>query len=251
MGLPRRTKSSADGQSSRSTTKLQSEAIDECAQLAKVARDDGDETKALARKNNQLLTTQADLIVTISSAVTNLSSRQQTAELQALVQKVLESNMRIFNTVLQIQQLQASLPPQVDRQQPILFEDAHERLTPFHLEFINSFAAFQAVLEVRFSQVPGLKKVKGFEYALQDTALKRALDLSRPWESIFRPGRKVIMSMLFQQAKPTVSSCPGCLKEDVQNGDGDGGAHTQWCEDLSDRSSTQRNGCSWEIDSIY
>lgn len=171
--------------------------------------------------------------MSISSTVAKLSSREQTTELQALVQKVLESNMKVFNTVLQIQQLQANLPPQVERQQPILFEDAHERLTPFHLEFINSFAAFQAVLEVRFSQVPGLKKVKGMEYALQDTTRKKALDLSRPWESIFRPGRKVIMSILFQQIKTTVSSCPGCLKEDVQNGDGEGDTHIQWCETLS------------------
>lgn len=212
----------------RSATNLQSDAIDGCAQLAKVARDGADETRALAKSNNQLLTTQADLLVTISSTVANLSSQQQDSELQHLVQKVLESNMRIFNTVIQIQQLQASLPPQVDRQQPILFEDAHERLTPFHVEFINSFAAFQAVLEVRFSQVPGLKKVRGLEYAMQDTASKKALDLSRPWESIFRPGRKVVMSMLFQQVESTISSCPGCLRENLQEDTGEN-THIRWC----------------------
>lgn len=241
-------KASADGQSSRSATKLHSGEIDKCAQDARAARDHGDATKTLAKKNNQILNTQADLIATISSTVAKLSSREQTVELQALVQKVLESNMQVFNTVLQIQQLQANLPPQVERQQPILFEDAHERLTPFHLEFINSFAAFQAVLEVRFSQVPGLKKVKGLEYALQDTALKKTLDLSRPWESLFRPGRKVIMSILFQQAKTTVSSCPGCLKEDMQDGAGDGDAHVQWCVTLFNHLSTQKHFLSLKFD---
>lgn len=224
----------ADHLCSRSATRLQTETIEECAQLAKVAQDDGDETKALARKNNQLLATQADLIVTISSTVSNLASQQQTTGLQELVQRVLDSNMRIFKTVIQIQQLQANLPPQVERQQPILFEDAHERLSPFHVEFINSFAAFQAVLEVRFSQVPGLKKVKGLEYAMQDTASKKSLDMSRPWESIFRPGRKVIMSMLFQQAKPTVSSCPGCFQEDTRDRHADEDAHIQWYEHILD-----------------
>lgn len=99
------------------------------------------------------------------------------------------------------------------------------------MEFINFFAAFQAVLEVRFSQVPGLKKVKGLDYAMQDTAAKKPLDLSRPWESVLRPGRKVIMSMLFQQVKTTVSSCPGCLKENgaVEAGKDDKDTHTQWC----------------------
>ncbi|KAJ4414464.1 hypothetical protein N0V82_007913 [Gnomoniopsis sp. IMI 355080] len=209
-----------------SATNLQSQAIDGCAQLAKVARVDNDETKALAEKNNQLLATQADLLVKVSSTVANLPTQHQNTELQSLVQKVLESNMRIFNTVIQIQQLHASLPPQVDRQQPILFQDAHERLTPFHVEFINSFAAFQAVLEVRFSQVPGLKKVIGLEYAMEDTASKRTLDLTKPWESIFRPGRKVVMSMLFQQVESTISSCPGCLKETVQEDSGED-THTQ------------------------
>ncbi|KAJ4389646.1 hypothetical protein N0V93_007118 [Gnomoniopsis smithogilvyi] len=202
-----------------SATKIQGEAIDGCAQLAKVARDDNNQTGTLVKKNNEMLTTQAELIATISSTVVNLSSRQQTTGLQDLVQKVLESNMRIFSTVIQTQQLQASLPPQIERQRPIIFEDAHERLTPFHVEFINSFAAFQAVLEVRFRQVPGLKKVKGLEYAVQDTASKKALDLSKPWESLFRPGRKVVMSMLFQQVESTISSCPGCLRENIMEDD--------------------------------
>lgn len=143
------------------------------------------------------------------------------------MQKVLEANMRTFNTVVQIQQLQSQLPPQITRQQPIIFEDAHERLTPFHLEFINSFAAFQAVLEVRFSEVPGLKKVKSLEYAIQDTASKKSLDISKPWESIFRPGRKVIMSMLFEQVETTISSCPACFRDSVQKKD-DENTHTQW-----------------------
>lgn len=211
----------------RSTTKLQCEAITGCTQLAKIAQDVNDETKGLVKQNNQLLTTQAELIVTISSTVANLSSRRPTTGLENLVQRVLESNMKIFNTVMEMQQLQANIPPQVERQQPILFEDAHERLAPFHVEFINSFAAFQAVLEVRFSQVPGLKKVKSLEYAMQDTASKKALDVNRPWESIFRPGRRVVMSMLFQQDDSRVSSCPGCLRDNVQ-GDGGEDTHVRW-----------------------
>lgn len=136
--------------------------------------------------------------------------------------------MKTFNTVVQMQQLQSKLPPQIQLQQPVLFEDAHERLTPLHVEFINSFAAFQAVLEIRFSQVPGLKKVKGLEYTMEDTASRRSLDLSKPWESLFRPGRKVIMSMLFEQVETTMSSCPGCFRETAQKG-GCKNTHTQWC----------------------
>lgn len=209
----------------RSGTKLQSRGIDKCVQLANVARDDGEETKPLVKQNTELLNT---LIANMSSSLLNLSSQQQTNELQILMQKVLEANMRTFNTVVQIQQLQSQMPPQIERQQPILFEDAHERLTPFHVEFINSFAAFQAVLEVRFSEVPGLRKVKGLEYTMQDTASNKSLDITKPWESIFRPGRKVIMSMLFEQVETTISSCPACFREDVQKKD-DEKTHIQWC----------------------
>lgn len=90
------------------------------------------------------------------------------------MQNIFESNMEIFqDTVTRIENVQSSLPPQVERQQPVLFEDAYARSFTFHLEFINSFAASQAVLEVRFSEVPGLKKVNRLEYAVQDTASKR------------------------------------------------------------------------------
>lgn len=144
------------------------------------------------------------------------------------MQNVFETNMKIFQeTVVRIENAQSNLPPQVERRKPVFFEDAHARSFPFHLEFINSFAAFQAVLEVRFSDVPGLKKVSRLEYAMHDTASKRALDLNRPWESLFRPGRRVVMSMLFQQTKKSSSSCPGCFTEDTSS-EGEGNTHIQW-----------------------
>lgn len=176
-----------DVRSARSATKLQSEAIEECTQLGKAIRNDSDEVKTLAVKNNQLLITQSDLIATLCSTYANF-----------------------------FQQLQNTLPPQIERQQPVIFEDAHGKLAPFSVEFINSFAAFQAVLEVRFADVPGLKKVKSLQYVMQDTMSKKALDVSRPWESIYRPGRKVVMSIMFHQvawSSYAVLSCPGCLME--------------------------------------
>jgi hypothetical protein len=54
-----------------------------------------------------------------------------------------ETNMKIYSIVLDLQKLQHDLPAQIDRQQPVLFEDAHGRVAPFHVEFIISF-------EVRF-----------------------------------------------------------------------------------------------------
>lgn len=179
---------------------------------------------ALMKQNHQLLTFQADQIASISSTVARfVDSRKadvtEENDLRSLVTSVMESNVKIFAHVLQLQQQLSNLPPQVDRQQPIVFEDAHGRIAPFHVEFINTFAVFQAVLEARFQDVPGLKKVKSFEYALQDLATRRKIDVTKSWESIFRPGRRVNMSMVFSQYQAQSSLCPGCSSENVAFGD--------------------------------
>ncbi|KAK2597587.1 hypothetical protein N8I77_012365 [Diaporthe amygdali] len=196
-----------------SAVKLQNQTVNSCKDLVEKAQN---QTNALAKQNHQLLVSHSELIVSISSAVDKITHRQEaqtteTSELESLVTKVMESNMRIFATVLQMQQGLSQIPAQVDRQQPVIFEDAHGRLAPFHVEFINSFAAFQAVLEARFQDVPGLKKVRNREYTMQDVASKKMLDLNRPWESIFRPGRRANMSMVFEYNEAMSSSCPGCL----------------------------------------
>jgi hypothetical protein len=68
-------------------------------------------------------------------------------------------------------------------------------------------------MEVRFRYLPGLKKVQNVEYAIQESRSKRRLDLTAPWDSIFLPGRKVDMSMVFRRPLISMSSCPGCQTE--------------------------------------
>lgn len=122
--------------------------------------------------------------------------------------------MKIYETVLDMQKIfQTQLPPQIDRQLPVYLEDAHGRVAPFHIEFINSFEAFQAVMEARFLHLPGLKKVQRSEYLIQEPGRKRTLNLKAPWESVFLPGRKFVMSMVFQTPQKSTSSCPGCQTE--------------------------------------
>ena len=128
--------------------------------------------------------------------------------------KVVATNMKIYETVLDTQKAsQAQIPPQIDRQQPVYLEDAHGRVAPFHIEFINSLDAFQAVMEARFLHLPGLKKIQRSEYLIQESGRKRTLDLQAPWESVFLPGRKFIMSMIFETPQKSTSSCPGCQTE--------------------------------------
>jgi hypothetical protein len=141
--------------------------------------------------------------------------------------KVLASNMKIYNLVLDIQRLQCRVPPQVERQQPVYFEDAHGRVAPFHIEFINSFEAFRAVMEARFRHVPGLRKVQKDEYVIQESNSRRRLDLRAPWDSVFLPGRRVHMSMIFQAAQKPMSTCPGCQAENTVEIDAEG-SEIQW-----------------------
>ncbi len=110
------------------------------------------------------------------------------------------------------EKIQSSLPPQIERQQPVLLLDACGRLAPMHLEFINSKEAFLAVLRVRFKN-RGLSKIERGEFAIQETGAKRDIDLSLPWEICIFPGQKIDMSMIFKQAKAGRSdTCPACKR---------------------------------------
>lgn len=196
-----------------SATKLHEQRLDNCTQLLQVVCDGTKEASARAEQNRETLAVHAGMMETISHAVSRLVCGTQEDGLLSLVRTGLQWHIRIFNAVTQMQQLLCSIPPQIEREQPVLFEDAHGRLAPFHVEFINSYGAFQAVLEARFENMPGLRKVINLEYAMQDTQSKKIIDLSGPWESTIRPGRKFVMSMVFQMSKAMVSACPGCSTE--------------------------------------
>ncbi|ORX95829.1 hypothetical protein BCR34DRAFT_607832 [Clohesyomyces aquaticus] len=172
----------------------------------------GAQTQSLIKQNNDILKSQADLILTISQTVTGCTTRQQADDLRAIMLKVLATNMQIYRSVLDIHKINstAQIPPQIERQLPVTFEDAHGRLAPLHVEFINSWDAFQAVLEVRFRDLPGLKKVQNREYSLSEPGGKRNLGLNAPFESSFLPGRRISMSMIFETPQPSISVCPGC-----------------------------------------
>jgi hypothetical protein len=52
-------------------------------------------------------------------------------------------------------------------------EDAIGRIAPVHLQFVTSWDAFNAVLEIRFRDLQGFKKVKDKQYGLRNKATKR------------------------------------------------------------------------------
>lgn len=167
------------------------------------------------------------MMETMSRLVSGLVHGTQGDGVLSLVGKSLQWHIKIFDAITQMKHLLLSLPPQIEREQPVLFEDAHGRIAPFHVEFIDSFAAFQAVLEVRFQDMPGLRKVRHLEYSVQDAQSQKIIDLSRPWKSNFRPGRRFNMSIVFEMPNRGASSCPGCSTESF-NRLGHGESDVQW-----------------------
>ncbi|CZR52510.1 uncharacterized protein PAC_02387 [Phialocephala subalpina] len=173
------------------------------------------DTNSIVRTNTALMNAQTELVVSIATQIAKSVEYFDISSPQS-------NSMQIFHERPECRPADYHTQRTIDRQQPVMFEDAHGRIAPFHVEFINSFEAFQAVMEVRFQHVPGLKKVQNNEYAIQELRSKRNLDLKAPWESVFLPGRKFNMSMTFHQQQNPVSSCPGCQTENAISIDQDG-----------------------------
>lgn len=127
--------------------------------------------------------------------------------------KELVQSVQDLGRMLQVQQ---AIPPQVMLEQPVIFLDCFGKKAPFHLEFINSFDCFMAVLKARFVQAgakkSGVAKLENHEFSIQDTQRKRFVDLTLPWETVFRPGQQVDMSMVFHRFVCPPSTCPACLE---------------------------------------
>lgn len=70
--------------------------------------------------------------------------------------------------------------------------------------------AFESILEVRFRQLPGHRKVKRKEYTLQSNIINKDVDDSVPFNRCFLPGQHYDMSMVFNAARAQ-NSCPACL----------------------------------------
>jgi hypothetical protein len=138
-----------------------------------------------------------------------------------------ERGERIFSQLneLSTQIRSLEIPPQVLLRQPVTFLDALGRVSPVHLDFIDStevtdysigrlkFAnndqAFIAVLKVKFKNV-GLSKIERREFRLSDPHRNQVLDLRRSWGALMKPGQHVYMSMVFRKVEALQNRCPSC-----------------------------------------
>jgi hypothetical protein len=168
------------------------------------------DVQSIARANNDVTLTQPAPIFTILNRAAYSATLQRILDLGKAVGKLFEISMNAHQLILGIQSaIKHPLPIPIHRQQPVYFEDAHGRIAPLHLEFINSWEAFEAVLTVRFRNGPGLEKVQRREYILHDSQSKMGIDFETPWKGAFLPGQQVVMSMMFHTTWSSTSSRSG------------------------------------------
>jgi hypothetical protein len=124
--------------------------------------------------------------------------------------QVVQSNMRIFQAIQQLQAMISTVPPQIERQQPVYLIDALNKECPFHLEFIRSAEALLSVLKVNLKESGcGPGKIDRGEFVIEDCGTHAPIDMMQKWDLCFHPGQRVAMSMVFQQVAQE-ASCPRC-----------------------------------------
>jgi hypothetical protein len=67
------------------------------------------------------------------------------------------------------------------------------------------------ILTDRYSNMPGQRKVLNQEYILEDALTKRRVTAGSQWEACFRPGRRIIMTIVFVENKKLLKNkCLAC-----------------------------------------
>ena len=144
------------------------------------------------------------------------SIRQLGTTLMAMMLRIQKTTFKTYHTILSIQSQVCSLTAQCRLiETPSLLVDALGRRTPISPQFIDSWAAFEAVLKIRFEGLHGHPKVLSREYALQDN--RTGLDLERdvPWHRQIIPGQEINMDVIFRSSETQgygKGQCPGCKR---------------------------------------
>jgi hypothetical protein len=132
--------------------------------------------------------------------------------------EILQTNLRVFQIVYDIQLFITRIPGQVQRQQPVYFVDAFNRESPFHLEFIRSAEALLAVLKVNFKESGiGPELIDRGEFVIEESGTDNVIDITRNWTTCFYPGQRVAMSIILRQTERATSMksfCPKCSTYD-------------------------------------
>ncbi|KAF2092431.1 hypothetical protein NA57DRAFT_50298 [Rhizodiscina lignyota] len=196
---------------------VSSNLLDSFEQVSEQASTEQQSTlQQLQRQSEQFNQFSASVSETLNNLVNRFGWFNQFGTIiKTLIQKSLFVNFATYRAVVT---LQNSLPSRLERsliQEPFILEDAIGRIAPVHLQFINSWDAFEAVIDARFKGIQGHRKVMDKEYTLQDHTSGIEVSRKRPWEGAFLPGGRIDMSFVFGDdlpaaAKESGASCPNC-----------------------------------------
>lgn len=182
------------------------------------------EVRDRLKENNSLISVGNTVTTRIADTLRLNWFRKLGSELKSLMERIFTTNVAIYKAVVA---LQAGLPSYLERsiiQEPFILEDAIGRMSPVHMQFISSWEAFDAVLELRFRTVQGHKKVKNKEYIIQEHVTRREIRRNQPWEVSFLPGQRVDMSLVFEsqeQKELQQTTCPRCQTASAELQDSD------------------------------
>lgn len=60
---------------------------------------------------------------------------------------------------------------------------------------------------------PAKEMIQKGDFAIYDLATERDIDLTKHWETVFRPGQAVAMCMIFRRMETRKDFCPACENE--------------------------------------
>ena len=141
---------------------------------------------------------------------------RQSNHLLHICAEVLQTNLRVFQMIYDIQLFITQIPGQVNRQQPVYMVDPFNKESPFHLEFVRSAEALLAILKVNLKETGcGPDMIDRGEFVIEEAGTRNVIDITQNWETCFYPGQRVAMSMIFKkkERRAAQSSCPRCQKE--------------------------------------
>ncbi|KAK4226285.1 hypothetical protein QBC38DRAFT_456383 [Podospora fimiseda] len=125
--------------------------------------------------------------------------------------RVLQDTIELLKS--QVSSLQICLQGQLNSSVPmqsVLIIDARGDELPFCIQTITSKPLFMHILKDRFADT-GTGKIERGNWYLEDRDNKRIIDLTKPWATIMKPGRKFHMGMVFRTHRQSPrQSCPSC-----------------------------------------
>ncbi|KAL9060941.1 MAG: hypothetical protein Q9162_000385 [Coniocarpon cinnabarinum] len=90
------------------------------------------------------------------------------------------------------------------------------------VQFINTWEAFDAIMEVKFRGQHGHRKIIDKEFALSETGNNREIRRERPWDGVIKPKQQIDMTMLFIDVDIRLNPqgrCPACDKVSTEGKD--------------------------------